>query len=165
MLCYINIYINLNTNFLNNIGNKWLSKINFHTWIVGGNYEIYNILVNETYQNEIVSPSTSETTYDAKVGLMYVSDMGYASAPSLWNGYIGGTPNKLLNWMYMGYFDWTISPASSDSYHVFYLSNRGHVNNISAYGGYGSRPVVYLKASVLYAGGSGTKDSPITLVV
>ena len=150
--------INLNTNFLNNIGNKWLSKINFHTWIVGGNYEIYNILVNETYQNEIVSPSTSETTYDANVGLMYVSDMGYASAPSLWNGYIGGTPNKLLNWMYMGLYEWTITKLTSDGSYCTILD--GGINSNHTGSGYTIRPAFYLNSDVSYISGKGTKTEP-----
>ena len=153
--------INLNTNFLNNIGNKWSSKINFHTWIVGGNSKIYNILVNETYQNEIVSPSTSETTYDAKVGLMYVSDIGYASASSLWNGYIGATSNKLLNWMHMGLYEWTITKLTSDGSYCTILDSGINSNNKDSY--YTIRPTFYLNSNIAYISGKGTKTEPIII--
>lgn len=65
----------------------------------------------------------------------------------------------------MGHDEWTISPRSSNIHIMFYLIENGGVYDSSANNGKGSRPVVYLKASVLFAGGSGTKDSPITLVV
>ena len=166
--------INLNTNYLNNIGMTWSNLIEDTTWKVSGIHDSY-LATRKVYAKEITNATKTYGPSDgtSKIGLMYVSDYGFAASPSAWTtnlvSYDGndanGTSIKTINWMYMGYFDWTISPASSDSYHVFYLSNRGHVNNISSYGGYGSRPVVYLKASVLYAGGSGTKDSPITLVV
>ena len=166
--------INLNTNYLNNIGTTWSNLIEDATWKVSG-HSTESVTPSEMYTSEITNATKTYGPSDgtSKIGLMYVSDYGFAASPSAWTtnlvSYDGndanGTSIKTINWMYMGYFDWTISPASSDSYHVFYLSNRGHVNNISSYGGYGSRPVVYLKASVLYAGGSGTKDSPITLVV
>ena len=166
--------INLNTNYLNNIGTTWSNLIEDATWKVSG-HSTESVTPSEMYTSEITNATKTYGPSDgtSKIGLMYVSDYGFAASPSAWTtnlvSYDGndanGTSIKTINWMYMGYFDWTISPASSDSYHVFYLSNQGHVNNISSYGGYVSRPVVYLKASVLYAGGSGTKDSPITLVV
>ena len=78
--------INLNTNYLNNIGNDQNNKIANYTWQIGGNtYD--NILKNtvkNTYQNEIINPLTN-TTYSAKIGLMYVSDYGYAASPESWN--------------------------------------------------------------------------------
>ena len=164
----------MNTNYLNNIGTTWSNLIEDATWKVSG-HSTSAVTPSEMYTAEITNATKTYGPIDgtSKIGLVYASDYGFAASPSAWTtnlvSYDGndanGTSIKTINWMYMGYFDWTISPASSDSYHVFYLSNRGHVNNISSYGGYGSRPVVYLKASVLYAGGSGTKDSPITLVV
>ena len=96
---------------------------------------------------------------------MYVSDYGFAASPSAWTIKMSSYDNSSINWMYMGNYEWTISPYSSNSFSVFTLNDRGDVNNFAAGADYGSRPVLYLKASVLYAGGLGTKDSPITLVV
>ena len=67
--------------------------------------------------------------------------------------------------MYMGLSEWTITPCSSRGDFVFLLSDNGGLGYHFANRGYGVRPVLYLKASALYAGGSGTKASPITLVV
>ena len=168
--------INLNTNFINSIGNTWANKIATTTWKVGGNTfeNIAKSVPSIAYQNEIVAPAEN-ITYDAKIGLMYASDYGFAASPSAWTktlfDYDGNDANetsiKTINWMYVGHYDWTISPYSSNSgYYVFFLHPDGTLSyNRYARTGSGIRPVLYLKASVLYAGGSGTKDSPITLVV
>ena len=116
------------------------------------------------YENEI----NSSPSVNNKIGLMYASDYGFAAAPSAWTSNMSSynsSSTKSVNWMYMGLNEWTITPISSDSGNVFTLGGDGYLNfNYAGYG-YGGRPVLYLKASVAYAGGSGTKDSPITLVV
>ena len=161
--------INLNTNYLNNLGVKWSNLIEDTLWRVGGN--TYENIAQKTpsvaYTNEITNPAEN-TTYSAKIGLMYVSDYGFAAKPSAWTltmGSYNNTTATSTNWMYLGSIEWTITPCSSSSSHVFYLYCRGQLISYSANIGYGSRPVLYLKASVLFAGGEGTKDSPITLVV
>ena len=166
--------INLNTNYLNNIGTTWSNLIEDATWKVSG-HSTRSVTPSEMYTAEITNATKTYGPSDgtSKIGLMYVSDYGFAASPSAWTetlaNYDGndanGTLIKTINWMYMGNYEWTISPYSSNSFSVFTLNDRGDVNNFAAGADYGSRPVLYLKASVLYAGGSGTKDSPITLVV
>ena len=121
--------INLNTNFINNIGSTWANKIATTTWKVGGNTfdNIGSSVPSIAYQNEIVAPAEN-TTYDAKIGLMYVSDYGFAASPSAWTttlyNYDGndakGTSIKTINWMYMGYYDWMISRYSDYSDGAFF---------------------------------------------
>ena len=104
----------------------------------------------------------------SKIGLMYVSDYGFAAAPSAWTSDMNSYSSSLItsvNWMYMGLIEWTITPNSSNSGYVFYLGTDGNLATFYANNRCGARPVLYLKDSVAYAGGSGTKDSPITLVV
>ena len=166
--------INLNTNYLNNIGTTWSNLIEDATWKVSG-HSTRSVTPSEMYTAEITNATKTYGPSDgtSKIGLMYVSDYGFAASPSAWTetltNYDGndanGTLIKTINWMYMGNYEWTISPYSSLSYVVFLLSFNGSLNSNSASYGCGSRPVLYLKASVLYAGGLGTKDSPITLVV
>ncbi len=165
---------NLNTNYLNNIGTTWSNLIEDATWKVSGHSED-EITSSEMYTAEITNATKTYGPSDgtSKIGLMYASDYGFAASPSAWTKTLGnysgndvnGTSIKTINWMYMGHLEWTISPHSSGSSNVFYLSEGGYVYYFDAENGYGSRPVLYLKSSVLYAGGSGTKDSPITLVV
>jgi len=167
---------NLNKNFITNIGADWAAKIAETTWKVGGNTgaNIYSQPAKTTYQNEIVSPVTTNTTdnakeYNAKVGLMYVSDYMYAVPQDKWTlvGYNSDASKDYraatsVNWMYMGLWEWTISRRagySSDAFSVYdtgivsfsYVGNRA----------YGVRPVFNLSSSVNYASGSGTAADPI----
>ncbi len=161
--------INLNKNYLNKIDEnvtKWSEKISTHTWKVGGN--TYDNISKQTaptaYQNEINSPATNKTV-NAKVGLMYVSDYGYTVEPSVWGTTLYnydsiGITNK--SWMYMGLVEWTLAPRTDTSNYAFYVDYPGFVN---VYNGnrhtLGVRPVLYLKSTIGYGGGSGTAAKPI----
>ena len=163
---------NLNTNFITNIGADWAAKIADTTWKVGGNTyaNIGTQPAKTAYQNEIVNPVTTNTTdnvttYSAKVGLMYASDYGFAAAPSAWTANLNtynGEAIKNVNWMYMGLYEWTISPNADISLSAFNVNNtgnvrNGHVGNLA----YGVRPVFNLTSSVNYVSGSGTATDPI----
>ena len=168
---------NLNTNFITNIGADWAAKIAETTWKVGGNTgaNIQSQPAKTAYQNEIVSPVTTNTTdnvtdYSAKVGLMYVSDYMYAAPQDKWTlvGYNSDASKDYraatsVNWMYMGLVEWTISRYASDAYGVFYVNDTGDVNNHYAYNAYGVCPVFYLTSSVNYASGRGTAADPIVV--
>ena len=164
--------INLNTNFINNIGSTWANKIATTIWKVGGNTfdNIGSSVPSIAYQNEIVAPAEN-TTYDAKIGLMYVSDYGFAASPSAWTttlyNYDGndakGTSIKTINWMYMGYYDWMISRTSDYSNNAFFVYDDGYVyNNIVSYNN-GVRPSFNLLSSITYVSGSGSAVDPILI--
>ena len=162
--------INLNTNFINNIGMTWANKIATTTWKVGGNtYENIEFSIPSiVYQNEIVGP-VENTTYDAKIGLMYASDYGFAASPSAWttalNNYDGndanGTSITTINWMYMGYYDWMISRNSDYSSIAFIVTNDGNVNGNRVSNNVGVRPSFNLSSSITYVSGSGSMSNPI----
>ena len=162
---------NLNTNFITNIGADWAAKIAETTWKVGGNTDakIRDAVPSVAYQNEIVNPVTSyatdnATTYSAKVGLMYVSDYGFAAAPSAWTTNLydyNGAAIKSVNWMYMGLLEWTISRRADNASGVFGVGITGFVSSYSASNALGVRPVFNLSSSVNYVSGSGTAADPI----
>ena len=160
--------INLNTNYLNNIGTTWSNLIEDTTWKVSG------------HTTDIVTPKAMFTaeitnatkTYGSengtsKIGLMYVSDYGFAAAPSAWTTNLHSYNSSSItsvNWMNinMKIYEWTITPYSSYSDVVFLLTNSGYLFSSVASGrNYVSRPVLYLKASVNYVSGSGTAADPI----
>ena len=163
---------NLNTNFITNIGADWAAKIAETTWKVGGNTwaNIGTQPAKTAYQNEIVSPVTTNSTdsateYSAKIGLMYASDYGFAAAPSAWTTQLSsynGEAIKNVNWMYMGLYEWTISRTAGDSNPAFRVDYSGYVgfNYVGDYAG-GVRPVFNLSSSVNYASGSGIAADPI----
>ena len=158
---------NLNTNYLNNMGSNWSNKIATHTWKVGGNTyaNLRDAIVTTAYQNEITNPATN-TTYDAKVGLMYVSDYGYAAAPSAWSTTLVNYDSSSVtsvNWMYMGLVEWAMAPLSNDSTLAFYVSYAGSVNCFTVDSNFAGRPVFNLIDSVKYNGGIGTESDPIRI--
>ena len=163
--------VNLNTNFLNNIGTIWSNKIARTTWKVGGNTSanIRDAVPATAYQNEIVNSVTVDntTTYEAKIGLMYVSDHGFAADPSAWTLTMGSyyyMAAKSTNWMYMGYFDWTISRCSGSSNLAFYVGTIGSVY-CDAPVNYkrGVRPSFNLESSTTYVSGSGSMSDPVRI--
>ena len=165
---------NLNKNFITNIGADWAAKIAETTWKVGGN-TLENIRLQPAktaYQNEIVSPVTTNTTdnatdYSAKIGLMYASDYGFAAAPSAWTANLktyDGEAIKNVNWMYMGLLEWTISRYADYSNSAFTVYNAGRVSyNPVGGNAFGVRPVFNLSSSVNYVSGSGTAADPIVI--
>ena len=164
---------NLNTNFINNIGTTWANKIATVTWKVGGNTyaNISQSVPATTYQNEIVNPVTTNTTdnattYSAKIGLMYVSDYGFAASPDAWTLTMSSYNNTTAtnnNWMYMGLYEWTISRAADYSDFAFSVYSDGYVygSYVSYY--YGVRASFSLESSVSYVSGSGSMSDPIVI--
>ena len=164
---------NLNTNFINNIGEEWANKIATTTWKVGGNTysNIYSKTPSVVYQNEIVNPVTTNTTdnateYTAKIGLMYVSDYGFAAEPSAWTltmGNYNNTTATSTNWMYMGLYEWTISRRADFSDNAFRVSSDGRVGGYSV-GDIGAvRPSFNLDSSITYVEGDGSASDPMII--
>ena len=177
--------INLNTNYITNIGSDWSSLIAEHTWQVGGaNYlqVIYNSTAKNTYNYE-VGTSSANITYDAKIGLMYLNDYYYGASPTYWsysgyttstypdaNGNYGADYDYRAaineNWMFMGLNEWTISRVSNDTDAAFRINPLGNIYfHYAHYGnsdshGISLRPVFYLNPDVQYISGTGTQTDP-----
>ena len=167
---------NLNTNFITNIGTEWAAKIAETTWKVGGNTfaNIGTQPAKTAYQNEIVSPVTTNTTdgateYSAKIGLMYVSDYMYAAPQDKWTLVGNGSATTdyraatSVNWMYMGFGDWTISRIADNSSSVFGMYSTGYVDYGYVGGNSGCRPSFSLLSSTTYVSGSGSASDPMVI--
>ena len=106
---------------------------------------------------------TSTTGY---IGLMYPSDYGYSVLSSSCARTTNlGSYNSAncagQSWLYGKGYEWTLTPNSSGSTIVFSLDYYGRVNNdYRAFAGSGSRPVLYLDASVYKIGGDGSLNNP-----
>ena len=102
---------------------------------------------------------------------MYASDYGFAASPSAWTktlfNYIGndanGTLIKTINWMYMGYYDWTISRPSDYSDSAFRVDRDGYVAVSNVRNLYGVRPSFSLSSSITYVSGRGSMSDPILI--
>ena len=164
--------VNLNTNFTTNIGTAWANKIATTTWKVGGGTyaNLRDAVPKTAYQYEVGS-SASTTTYDAKIGLMYVSDYYYSASPSAWTlvGYNSDYTKSYAsakgeNWLYGGGWDWTISRDSDSSSYAFGVNYYGGVISYNVHNGYyGVRPSFSLLSSTTYVSGSGSMSDPVRI--
>ena len=156
----------LNGTYLSGLGSTWSNKIVTTSWKVGG--FTYDSVINGTaktvYQNEIVSPAES-TTYPAKIGLMYLSDYGFAASNNYWTTNIRSyRVTAGNNWMCPAETEWTISRRSDYTPDVFYVSSNCAVGrDFANHGTSPMRPVFYLNSNVSYISGSGTSSDPIRL--
>ncbi len=160
------IYTTLNDTYYNSLETTWRNMIATQTFKVGGMTSSFSYTAKNYYDREIGS-SSSSTTDRMKIGLMYISDYGFAVTPeywteSLWN--YSDTTLKSNNWMYAGIYEWSISRNSSYRNDAFALYSGGRAN--SDYGVSSSRavrPVFYLTSSTTYVSGSGSSADPMRI--
>ena len=136
------------------------------TWYLGGYSSISSTAeAFYGYERGATVYSGRPTSTRAKIGLMYPSDYGYSVLSSSCARTINlGSYNTSTcagqSWLYGKGYEWTLTPFSSDSYDVFYLGSDGGLASNGAYHGFGSRPVLYLDASVYKIDGDGSLDNP-----
>ena len=154
----------LNGTYLNNLGSAWSNLIANHSWKVGGMSRNNSATAKQYYETEIGS-SSSSTTYSAKIGLMYVSDYGFAVSSSYWiNALYNYNETTLIsnNWMRLaGSYQWTISRYGSGS--AFNVASSGYVSVHDVSLTSTVRPVFYLTSSTTYVSGSGSNADPIRI--
>lgn len=166
-----NLNTQLNNYFLSNINSDWSDLIVNFDWQVGGGLynNISHSIIKTAYQYELFENSV-ETTYNAKIGLMYVSDYGYAATPDNWLTtlyYYDNSSNQENNWLFLGGWDWTITKLTDNDSTVFFIGATGFIDRYYAYysnDGYrGVRACFYLDSNVNLVGGTGTKTDPYTI--
>ncbi len=149
----------LNSTFLETIDSPWQEKIAIHTWKVGGMARDDAATAKEYYNTEIGSSSGS-TTDNMKIGLMYVSDYGYAAAPSNWTTALNDYDNaKSTNWLSLG-SGWTISRRAENERNAFHVIKPGNVFNGRVTDTRVVSPSFYLESSVVLTGGTGNSSDP-----
>ena len=159
----------LNGEYLTSLGTL-AEKIATTTWKVGGGSwaNIGTSVPKTAYQYEVGS-SASTTTYDAKLGLMYVTDYYYSASPSAWTlvGYNKSDATKdyraakTTNWLYLGSYEWTISRRSDGTGFAFLVFSTGYVYYNGVTRSVGVRPSFNLLSSTTYVSGSGSMSDPV----
>ena len=158
----------LNGTYLTSLGTL-TDKIATTTWKVGGGSwaNIGTSVPKTAYQYE-VGGSASTTTYDAKIGLMYVTDYYYSASPSAWTlmGFNSDATKdyraaKTTNWLYLGSFEWTLLRRSDATNYAFDVSSAGYVNLNGVTNSFGVRPSFNLLSSTTYVSGSGSMSDPV----
>ena len=159
----------LNGGYLTSLGTL-KNKIATTTWKVGGGSwsSIGTSVPKTAYKNEVGS-SSSITTVNKKIGLMYVSDYYYSASPSAWTlvGYNESDATKdyraakTTNWLFLGHNEWTISRYSDAADDAFYVTSTGNVDDTGVTVSCAVRPSFNLESSVKYVSGSGSMSDPV----
>ncbi len=155
----------LNTTFLNTLSSTWQNKIATHAFKVGGgSYRYLNDGTPQIAYEYEVGSNSSSTTDSMKIGLMYVSDYGYAASNSNWTTTMRNYDDaKGNNWMCLGAAEWTISHNTVSLDGVFNVSDIGNGSaNLVSYN-LAVRPSFYLTSSITYNRGSGTAADPVRI--
>ena len=118
---------------------------------------------NTSIKNVFTLENASITVNMYNVGLMYMSDYGYATTPTNWDQNLSSTGLGNENWLFQGVTMWSIVPRPSDSSHIWILTSR-HVFFANASQGHGgSFPVLYLKSNIKILSGTGSEADPFLL--
>ena len=147
------------------INDTYRSMIENVSWYLGG-YSSTSATAEDFYGYErgttVYSGRPTSTT--GYIGLMYPSDYGYSVLASSCarTTYLGDYDTISCagqSWLYGQGYEWTITPNSSVSYYVFYLTNEGVLYYFNA-SGLAVRPVLYLDSSVYVIDGNGSISDP-----
>ena len=148
------------------INDTYRSMIENVTWYLGG-YSSTSATTEAFYGYErgdtVYSGRPTSTT--GYIGLMYSSDYGYSvlSSSCARTTNLGSYHNATCagqSWLYGQGYEWTITPRSSNSNHVFRVHTIGRLDSNNALLGSVARPVLYLDSSVYVIDGTGTQSDP-----
>ena len=157
------IRVTLNTTYYNTLSKAWQNKIATHTWKVGGMAYSTTNTAKQYYDVEVGS-SSSSTPDSMKIGLMYVSDYGFAASNSNWTTALTSYDSATgANWLYLGDSEWTISREFSREYSVFDIVSGGIYSTLGTNFQMAMRPTFYLTSSTTYVSGSGTSSNPFRI--
>ena len=145
-------------------------------WNLGGSRTYNGVTASMFYERE----RGTTAIWTGKIGLIYPSDYGYATAGGSttnratcmttnlydWDG-SGVSDCKNNDYLYKsGDYMWTLTSSSSLSGSVFLVDDTGYVKSIMAAGTAGVRPVAFLKSNISITNvGIGTAESPFQLKV
>ena len=148
----LNIY--LNGTFLNSLGD-FSNKISTSTWSAN---EISGSIDNNLKSVFDKEMADTASKINAKVGIIYISDAGYATEPTNW---ADETWKNYSVGCFGNFYGWTIT--SSGGGLAWYRGGSTYVNGFVDLDTYPVRPTFYLNSSVTYISGSGSKSAPIII--
>ena len=97
---------------------------------------------------------------------MYVSDYGFAAAPSAWTVNLSSYSRSDIlstNWMFLDTYEWTITRSTNNLITAFFVSHDGAIEYNCVNLDFKIRPVFNLISSTTYVSGDGTKTEPIRI--
>ena len=151
----------LNVTYYKKFSLSWQNKISTHNFFWAPSSIIDPaVTVKQFYDKEM----KNHTSLSIKIGLMYVSDYGFAASNSYWttslDNYASATDN---NWLYLGLDEFTMTVDLRYMYNMFLILSNGVIS--SSYTGieHYIRPTFYLTSSTTYVSGSGSSTDPIRI--
>jgi len=176
----------LNTTYLNSLDSTSQSMIGQAKYYLGGKtptsnngyadtplqFYSYERKIQNTTSNEFYN-GTNPNSWVGKLGLMYLSDYGYASSncenKKIWDD-SNSSSNDIracngTNWLYnIKANEWLLPQFASGSRNAFFVRSDGYADDYYVrYDQFAVRPVLYLISSAQITGGNGTSSSPYTL--
>ena len=173
----------LNTTYLNSLDSTSKSMIGQAKYYLGGKNVTYNNGYADTplqfysYERKIQNTTSNEfyngtnpNSFIGKLGLMYLSDYGYASSncenKKIYDNNSSSNDIRACNttnWLFKGNTEWLLPQYASRSDAAFDIFSDGYVyNDLVSPRQQGTRPVLYLTASVQIIDGDGTSSNPYT---
>ena len=150
-------------------------------WNLGGTHDLASAIASHWYGYERGTTvyNGRPTTWTGKVGLMYLSDYGYATSGGSTTNRAACLAKELFHWgdsdvsdcknndyLLKSYGQWTLTPHSSISYNVFVVIADGFAYNNHAGNTSGIVPAAFLKSNILISAvGNGSSESPFQLKV
>ena len=149
-------------------------------WNLGGSSTFNDVTASMFYERERGTDVYEGhlTEWIGKIGLMYPSDYGYATAGGSttnretclntelysWDG-SSVSDCKNNDWLYdSSIYQWTLTPDPNPSSTLFDVYSNGLLgSHIAARAYRAASPVLYLNSNVKISGGEGTESSPFTL--
>ena len=171
----------LNTTYLNSLDSASKSMIGNTKYYLGGKSLTYNNGYADTplqfysYERKISGSEyycngSNPNNWVGKLGLMYLSDYGYASSncenKKIYDNNSSSNDIRACNttnWLFKGNTEWLLPQYASRSDAAFDIFSDGYVyNDLVSPRQQGTRPVLYLTASVQIIDGDGTSSNPYT---
>ena len=126
----------------------------------------------KTSGNNTYYYGTNPNSWTGKLGIMYASDYGYASA-NCETKVLGGNSSadirvcNTTNWLYnIKVNEWVMAQTGSSNIYAFYVVSSGYLSYTNVTGSsMAVRPTLYLKSEVQITEGDGTSSNPYKLSI
>ena len=149
-------------------------------WNLGGSSTYNDVTSSMFYERERGTTvySGHATTWTGKIGLMYPSDYGYATAGGTTTNRATCLAKEIFNWDDSGVSDcknndylykqdhsqWALTHSARVQSSIFYVNISGNVSSYGyAYGGRDLMPTTFLKSNISITSGDGSSSNPYQL--
>lgn len=175
---YLNRTGEFSTTGINDLSDMMIETVVWHTGalddVMASALTAYNAERGEitgkicTSGTECNDSVTRTTTWTGAIGLIYLSDYGYASANKSCRVNMGDDMDLSCdknNWLHNNTHYWTMTPSANPDFSrdAHYVSAYGYMNNNPVSNNYNIRPSLYLKSNVVITDGDGTQSNPYKL--